>query len=197
MKETGIIMSGDHPAKILAGTKTMTRRTYGLEKINDMPYLWGEPRYDEEVGMWLFWQQYTGDCIHIKCPYGHIGDLLWVRETYAVRTDGVDQIMYKSDYHELVKMLDLPEINILWKPSIHMFRKDSRITREITGLRPERLQEIWLPDAIAEGCSLDFDMNHFGNYIDPLSKFKALWDSLNAKRGYSWAGNWWVWVISF
>ncbi|MBA7714608.1 hypothetical protein ES703_123635 [subsurface metagenome] len=38
MKETGIIMSGDHPRKILDGTKTMSRRTYGLEKINDMPY---------------------------------------------------------------------------------------------------------------------------------------------------------------
>lgn len=25
MKETGIIMSGSHPVKILAGTKTMTR----------------------------------------------------------------------------------------------------------------------------------------------------------------------------
>ena len=27
--------------------------------------------------------------------------------------------------------------------------------------------------------------------------FKELWDSLNAKRGYGWEVNPWVWVISF
>ena len=27
--------------------------------------------------------------------------------------------------------------------------------------------------------------------------FSGLWDSLNAKRGYSWASNPWVWVIQF
>ncbi len=27
--------------------------------------------------------------------------------------------------------------------------------------------------------------------------FIRVWDSLNAKRGYSWASNPWVWVISY
>jgi hypothetical protein len=27
--------------------------------------------------------------------------------------------------------------------------------------------------------------------------FRALWDSLNAKRGYGWQTNPWVWVIEF
>ena len=33
MKETGIMMSGDHPQKVIDGRKTMTRRTQGLDKI--------------------------------------------------------------------------------------------------------------------------------------------------------------------
>jgi len=40
VKETGIIMSGNHPRLILDGTKTMTRRTYGLDKINKDPDAW-------------------------------------------------------------------------------------------------------------------------------------------------------------
>lgn len=27
--------------------------------------------------------------------------------------------------------------------------------------------------------------------------FADLWDSINAKRGYGWDGNPWVWVISY
>ena len=27
--------------------------------------------------------------------------------------------------------------------------------------------------------------------------FRTLWDSINAKRGYSWESNPWVWAVSF
>ncbi len=55
VKETGIIMSGDHPQKVLAGTKTMTRRTYGLEEVNKQPDLWqATPTLDPRV--WAFYQ---------------------------------------------------------------------------------------------------------------------------------------------
>ena len=30
-----------------------------------------------------------------------------------------------------------------------------------------------------------------------LDEFRALWDCLNAKRGYGWDANPWCWVISF
>ena len=34
-------------------------------------------------------------------------------------------------------------------------------------------------------------------YNTAKEAFKGLWDSLNAKRGYGWDANNWVWVISF
>jgi len=203
VKETGILMSGDHPRKILDGTKTMTRRTYGLEKINDMPYLWGEPRYDEEVGMWLFWQQYTGDCIHIKCPYGHIGDLLWVRETH--RFFSIGSLLFIG-YKAGNKQIELPSLDIKyltssrWRPSIFTPKKYARIWREITGLRPERLQDITGADAKDEGISIaELKKTEFSKAeLDSIYKgrFSYLWDSINGKK-YPWAGNWWVWAISF
>ena len=153
------------------------------------------------------WQM---DAIASVCPYGQVGDLLWVRESYAVRSDGVDQILYKADYQEVVKMLDLPEINIKWKPSIHMFKCDARIWLEITGIRVERLQEITEEDAIGEGIQL-FKVGlpptqvkvYASGWPDPLcggtsvDGFHHLWDSINAKRGYGWSENPWVWVIEF
>ena len=84
VKETGIIMSGDHPLKCLDGTKTMTRRTWGLERINEDPDLWRDPFFDEVTGYWNFWQVNTGEVLSAKCPYGQVGDRLWVRETWRV-----------------------------------------------------------------------------------------------------------------
>ncbi len=91
-----------------------------------------------------------------------------------------------------------------WRPSIHMPRWASRITLEVTGVRVERVQEITEADAMAEGvnggcltcgnpdpCGCD-DPNP-----DHRESFIYLWNSINAKRGYSWASNPWVWVVDF
>jgi len=75
-----------------------------------------------------------------------------------------------------------------------MPRWASRITLEITEVRVERVQEISLNDIRAEGIPDDR-----ATYNAPIQveKFRTLWDSLNAKRGYSWSNNPWVWVITF
>lgn len=198
MKSTGIIMSFDHPRKVMDGTKTKTRRTAGLGKINEMPDIWGDPHYDDLAERWLFWQLQTGDCLHVKCPYGHAGDQLWVRETYAVRADGVHQIMYKADYEEISELLDIPDfcerwgypqISIKWKPSIHMFKDDSRGNLDITEVHPERLQDITDADIVKEGVEGDTP-------AELLAKFQGLWNKLNEKRGYPWSKNPWVWVLT-
>lgn len=112
-----------------------------------------------------------------------------------------------------------------WRPSIHMPRWASRITLEVTDVRVERIQDISGVDARAEGvkCPVVPKPDAPG-YCDPLVPvellerahawpksttgdeahdfhsrlaFSGLWESINAKRGYGWETNPWVWCVTF
>ena len=74
-----------------------------------------------------------------------------------------------------------------------MPRWASRINLEITGIRPERVQDVSIDDLYAEGCpalSSDADGSELYEW------FSALWDSINGKK-YRWENNPYVWVIEF
>jgi hypothetical protein len=88
-----------------------------------------------------------------------------------------------------------------WRSPIHMPRWASRLLLELTAVRVERLQAITEDDAIGEGCGFDGDPIGDDDEVvfdrTPRGHFAQLWDSLNAKRGYGWNSNPWVWVIEF
>lgn len=97
-----------------------------------------------------------------------------------------------------------PDPFALWtkRPSIHMPRWASRITLEITNVRVERIQDISEEDAIAEGVLQSGDGAYCGSqgfigHNTACSAFLEIWDSKNAKRGFNWDSNPWVWVAEF
>jgi len=172
LKETGIMMSGNHPKLILDGTKTMTRRV-----IKPQPIITGQFADYKNLTTLI-------ENLFEFCPYGQIGQRLWVRETWANDPEtGGKPLLYKAD------MTWEPESYFKqdggkWRPSIFMPRWASRITLEITEVRVAKLNDMTENDAHAEG-------------VDNLVTFMLLWDSLNAKRGYGWTSNPFVWCISF
>jgi hypothetical protein len=83
-----------------------------------------------------------------------------------------------------------------WKPSIFMPRHASRITLEIVNVRVERVKEISIEDCHAEGFRERAHSDELDQIYDKV-QFGLLWERLNAKRGYGWAENPWVWVLSF
>ena len=104
-----------------------------------------------------------------------------------------------------------------WRPPIFMPRWASRITLEVADVRVERLQEIADADVLAEGVRYLHMSDRAEDAIcrrrsaaaqdrpellnDPAfatrCRFAEGWDRLNAKRGYSWESNPWVWRVEF
>ena len=209
VKERPIIFSTDMVRAILDGRKDQTRRVMKPQptKIPDdcdqseAEYWWSSAalRSMVRIGGWELAP------LHTCCPYGQVGDHLWVRETHYKwtglgnpPTDFIQDRCYSDNY----------QFESLWSgailvtvPSIFMPRWASRINLEITGIRVERVQEITEDDATAEGSPSFFltsaiDGKPFDTVI-PSFWFETLWDTINAKRGYGWDVNPWVWVIEF
>ena len=177
MKERGMIFNGEMVRAILDGRKTQTRR----------PIKWKQTRFTEigerEDGSKWPWSEdaeHACDFWH-PCPFGAVGDRIWVRETWGVGSHELDEDgriqPWKPDrpataIHEMpfgngyysghaIYAADgdftwgdddgYEDGRSCWKPSIHMPRAASRILLEITDVRVERLNAISEEDAIAEG----------------------------------------------
>lgn len=225
MKERPIIFGAPMVRAILSGTKTQTRRvvkrlpiilnraTDALEvdvvniengqfaKLCPCPYgqpgdrLWVREKW--RIGSWDdgcgFWIDYRDgprkervECNDVDLAYRLIeqtGEDL--RRCNFQPTNGT---MYEW------KPGQSP---LRWRPSIHMPRWASRITLEVTGVRVERLQDISIADALAEG--VDVHKDHWAknrNHIcSPVQAFADLWKSINGPD--SWDANPWVWAIEF
>lgn len=184
MKEKPILFSAPMVQAILAGTKTQTRRIFKGTTEHKGEY---NPAYIER------WEQHSGWAK--ICPYGGIGDHLWVRETWTQDgrggqdAQGRDAVYYRADmpHHDTWAGT--------WKPSIFMPRWASRITLEITDIRVEYLQSISEEDAQAEGVQPIYNP-HGGSTITPYwHGFRELWSKINGKE--SWDNNPLVWAISF
>lgn len=93
-----------------------------------------------------------------------------------------------------------------WAPSIHMPRKFSRLTLQVTGVKVERLQDISEADVDAEVFGGDFPHHvlpnlfpegHEAGSLSLPECFARLWDSINTADGTRWADNPWVVAVTF
>ena len=192
MKERPILFSAPMVSAILEGRKTQTRRV-----INPQPE--GKTLQSNLDGKWLS-KKFNGlllpkiEDLPIHCPYGKIGDHLWVRETFRLYDS--DECPH-ADFPcgcprngtPLFKASHDCGDGEKWTPSIHMPRWASRILLEITNIRVERLQDISESDCLKEGVGSPI----LRDCKKP--KFMQLWESINGAD--SWAANPWVWVVEF
>lgn len=211
MKERGMIFNGEMVRAILDGRKTQTRR---VMKVQPKPS-------ETRAGDFWFSSNKLECMVHVSdiipgnspitdyhlflqehcCPFGCVGDRIWVRETFRVMGCATDvaRLMYKASnrnsFTESTRTVPVstctkqPSHN--WTPSIHMPRWAGRILLEITDVRVERLNAISENDANAEGVK--------ANKLSPARYvFGELWQSIyGADNSQSWQANPWVWVIEF
>jgi len=259
-KEKPILFNGEMVRAILSGQKTQTRRIMKVQPNEHDHKMYGEIHganctwaneppeyYDTGDNRWAC--RLCGDGIDVmgnggyKCPYGQVGDEIWVRETYyqsgySYQTYPEDEeyrgwsgsdLFYSADgippcrgdgewgkqssNEERAKRGSnfFPDKGSnFWrkKPSIHMFRKHSRIQLKVKRVWVERVQDISEDDAIDEGIDIcpgngGEDM-YFRNYLAltkadeyfleaPKKSFESLWNSIYN----TWDENPWVWACEF
>lgn len=204
-----IIFNTETIRAILYGRKTQTRRVIKPGKFDNKPIINPKDIIGHQFYSEPFWLSqgtcYEGHYLRmngwrlkrIDCPYGKVGDELWVRETWAKYTDTKIGISRKGGYLYKASQYINPNA-VKWKPSIFMPKSASRITLKITDIRVERAQDINDKDSKAEGVD-GAERFMSGGTINgkPVKRFGWLWDLINKKRGFGWGKNPWVWVIEF
>ncbi len=155
--------------------------------------------------MWRVWSWHEGEPITIQYQDGKTREetsdgyesgiedwyeRMWIQSAEDCEKDGI-KLNEDSDIYEIG---DQP-FPTRWRPSIHMPRWVSRITLRVKDVRVERVQEITLDNIIAEGAPFHRDETLAHDHARIW--FAELWDSINAKRGFGWEENPWVWVVEF
>lgn len=178
MRERGMIFNAEMVRAILDGRKTQTRRI--VKGVDGAVKFCSECDINgEDIFVVLGEKDHTGMNPVLgatSCPFGAVGDRIWVREAYRFPASlddaspaGVGEMAVATGYrkpwaptfYEFTGTFSdgwkgfetPPKVSGAGKlrPSIHMPRWASRITLEITDVRVERLNAISEEDARAEG----------------------------------------------
>ena len=192
-KEKSIIFSTEEVRAIVDGRKTMTRMVVKPQ-----------PTFVDTEHNYAIFETEGKPHKELNCPYGKVGDILWVKETwqesecfdFAIK----DEYVYKAneDQEDFAN-----EFGVHWKSSVCMPRAAARLFLKVKDIRVERLQDITEQDILAEGTPFDREIYEMPCNIQNAGAtylagcFMRIWDSINAKRGYGWDLNPWVWVIEF
>lgn len=162
MKERPIIFSAPMVQALLAGRKTQTRRAVKPQ-----------PKLNFSVASLAF----AADGGIPECPYGKLGDRLWVKEKYTAHWGGEPmgdgaRLSHRQIVGAQVRQSngsyvtsteadpirvwyaasgDKPYPHSRWHSPIHCPRWASRITLEIEDVRVQRVQDISEADAKSEG----------------------------------------------
>ncbi|EMH4096143.1 hypothetical protein RG660_004179 [Serratia marcescens] len=218
MKERPVIFNSEMVRAILDGRKTQTRRVMKVQPSEhfhpmnmslelDYSARWYTPGVVDKDGYLKPAKNQifgvAGEDEGYACPFGAVGERLWVRETFMdltgtgieATTGKFEGFAYRADtpagsYGDEVRK----EYGLKWTPSLHMPRKACRILLEITAVRVERLNDISEEDARAEGVA---PSQHIITPPEALYRvgFLNLWQSIYGEE--SWSANPWVWVIEF
>lgn len=226
-RDIPILMSAPMVRATLSDAKTQTRRILKPQP-RGTPWFWEGDEVDPEPKWFDWWEEGREPCgaptREVNAPIRlrwAVGDRLWVRETLTARPmanfltgEPTNAIVaaYAADDEDVVERAGF-NLCPWWNggadkrrslPAIHMPRRVSRITLEVTGIKIERLQGISEADAIAEGVEYrdgswgiwDAAGSHVcGGSPDPREAYRCLWLNINGPG--SWDANPWVVAIEY
>lgn len=220
MGDHGIMFQAPMIRKLIAKAKTQTRRIAKLpmqptHRGGWEPSTMGGPGMrsssgDEVSEFPVIWNKTTGKVL--ACPYGSIGDRLWVKETLEhtdvlVGPSARDEARYVAD-GSLCPYVDTWP----WKRSklspIYMPWGAHRLEIVLTNVRAQRLLEITDDDARAEGVDPFFarfpeigreqhlTTGELAADAEYRASFAVTWDEINGDKAL-WISDPLVWALTF
>jgi len=178
MKERPSVHSTREVQGILSGQMTQMWRPIRLPEGYDLAQ---NATVSPRQGVWWEVRCEPWATVVVRCPFGVLGDRLWVRETWRSvgwRPENGHWIEYAANNAKVWREApeDVLSIDVYneahpdrWRPSTQMPRWASRLDLEVVEVRVQRVQEITEEDARATG----------------------------APAGQQWADNPWIWAVSF
>lgn len=195
MTDLPILFSGPMIRALLAGRKTQTRRI-----LKPQPKPSWHSATVSKLGFASFIKE-ANSVVDMDLPV-HVGDRLWVRETWSHTGTGVwtTQDTLRAMDGGVIYRADDDKPGVGWFPSIFMFKQFSRLTLTVTDVRVQRLQDISEDDAMAEGATnitpaLDVAAERGLPTTPARCGFRTLWNSINGPD--AWAANPWVAAYTF
>jgi len=190
MKERGMLYTRVMILALLARVKLETRRVIAFEDLHPD---FGVPHPEEAFIDNSYMNSKSGMKPCLKVPYGegdsqtvqshfpkwNVGDTIWAKETFFDFTKFKSAACFAELPGNIAYRADETFIGChRWTPSIFMPRSASRITREVTAVRAERVQAISERDAQAEGSEFfaDIDFSVGRTYREV---YRRLWNSIN------------------
>ena len=203
----GICFKSFLTKQLIAGKKTMTRRTGGLEAVNGDPdsiRLCQNPVIiKNKIHYYAFARIWKGSHVqtyHCKPRYSK-GSTVFIKEGYLPGYFDTGCTAYATDFKPaVIELIPKPK----FKNKLFMPASEARYFVLIEDVYPQRLQYISEDDAVSEGIGTDFDrLFKNADYQDYLKKqpprcrmarhaFRYLIDSMSGKG--TWDKNPWVWV---
>jgi len=232
VKERPIIMGPDSVRAVLADRKTQTRRVLRREHVDDV-HAWC--RCDAD-GSWIGWagqraeltdydlftQRAYPDGGGVRCPYGVVGDRLWVREAFKTSEYHCTEEQ-QDEAHECGEHCKQTYVYYAATPrhgyrpvpdraAITYLDESSPLTDWYTaGWKTPIFMPRWasrltleitdvrvqrLQDISDEDARAEGQGITWGGGCFHRS-FAGGWDSINKKRGHGWDTNPWTWAVSF
>ena len=155
VKERPINCTDDEVRAILAGTLTELRRGVKptmtpphVAPLRIEPWIIGGEQETDEYGYpcWAgFHPDYPGEAKWLTCPYGGVGERLWVREAWRQETfpaSGSPPLThYRADRSGEHAVWTIAR---MWRSSMHMTHVLSRITLEIVSVNVDTATIKWI-----------------------------------------------------
>ena len=192
-KERPIILTTQEVNAVLAGNKTQHRVPVLTAKEIDEGFEWDFSAEGDSAVCIKEIDDERQEVLLKLCPFGAIGDRLWVQEpTLAIEDVGwIGPVFVASDagrnaidwgYGPYDDPAHIPACELTYNKPDDLSYEDSRLLLEITDISIERVQDITLGDSLKEACNGPMD-------------FAIDWMSKHGEG--EWFINPWVWVIEF